>query len=221
MQARLSRRLPPHRIRVTSSGSRSLDGGAVRGEGLVEPGGHVAQHLVAARWCPRPPRRPRRCARARRSRCAPRPRAHRRPGARPRPPARSATPAEPSCAEASRPPSPTSSAVSGSPPASSRAEPERLQRQLVDLAALVLHERENAHHATPRSRITPTTAGAASAPSPRISACLPGPPGTTSRSFSRRELRPLGRALVDGLLARAQLGRHRRVAREVDSLEHA
>ena len=41
-------------------------------------------------------------------------------------------------------------------------------------------------YATPSSRMTFTTAGAASAPSPRISACLPWPGGTISRSFSSR-----------------------------------
>ena len=69
--------------------------------------------------------------------------------------------------------------------------------------------------------MTFTTAGAASAPSPRISACLPWPGGTTSRSFSSRASGRSGVLRVDRLLAGAQLGRHRRVARQVDALEHA
>ena len=64
---------------------------------------------------------------------------------------------------------------------------ERLQRQLVDVAAVVLDEDQHAHHATPSSRMTSTTAGAASGPRPRISACLPWPAGTTSRRRSSCE----------------------------------
>ena len=52
-------------------------------------------------------------------------------------------------------------------------EPERLQRQVV----VRLDEDEDAH-ATPSACITSTTRGAAAAPSPRISACLPWPSGS-------------------------------------------
>ena len=60
---------------------------------------------------------------------------------------------------------------------------ERLQGELVDPAGLVLHKAED-HQATPSSRMTSTTAGAASAPWPSTAACLPWPGGSTSRSFS-------------------------------------
>ena len=65
-------------------------------------------------------------------------------------------------------------------------EGERLQGELVDGAgAVVLDEQQHVrHHATPSSRIRATTAGAAVAPSPITSACLPCPSGTTSRSRS-------------------------------------
>ena len=79
-------------------------------------------------------------------------------------------------------------------------ERERLQGQLVDLAALVLDQHQHAHHATPSSRITSTTAGAASGPRPRISACLPCPAGTTSRSFSSRESARAGVRFSTGFL---------------------
>ena len=64
-------------------------------------------------------------------------------------------------------------------------EGERLQRRLVDLARGVLEVDEDAH-ATPICWSTSTTRGAAAAPSPSTSACLPSPSGTTSRSFSSR-----------------------------------
>ena len=63
--------------------------------------------------------------------------------------------------------------------------------------------------------------GAASGPWPRISACLPWPGGTTRRSFSSRASGRSGVRRLDRLRARAQLRRHRRVARQVDALEHA
>ena len=69
-------------------------------------------------------------------------------------------------------------------------ERQCLQREVVP----VLDEEDNAH-ATPSSRITSTTRGAASGPWPRISACLPAPSGTTSRSFSSLDAgRSTGRA---------------------------
>ena len=52
-------------------------------------------------------------------------------------------------------------------------EREGLQGELVDAPARVLHQHEHRHATTPRSRITSTTAGAASGPLPRIAARLP------------------------------------------------
>ena len=94
-------------------------------------------------------------------------------------------------------------------------ERERLQRQVV----VRLDEEEDAH-ATPSCCMTSTTFGAASAPWPRISACLPCPSGTTSRSFSSFDSGP--RRLDDGqrLRLRAQPARHRRIARQVQAFEH-
>ena len=66
------------------------------------------------------------------------------------------------------------------------------------VAVRVLDVDEDAH-TTPISRITSTTRGAAAAPSPRISACLPSPSGTTSRSFSSRELGRSRRLRPSGL----------------------
>ena len=79
---------------------------------------------------------------------------------------------------------------------------------------------QHRHQATPSSRMTSTTAGAASGPWPRISACLPWPAGTTSRSRSSRGSGRGGATRLDRLLPRAQLRGHRRVARQVDALEH-
>ena len=167
-------------------GLGALDGGAVGREGLVEPGGHVAQHLVAAVGAGGH-HGARACALERVGHAArPGPGrigaealvlGHQRAGHAGRAQLRRGLAA--ALAHQQRRERLAAREVA--------RERERLQRQLVDLAALVLHEGQYAHHATPRSRITPTTAGAASAPSPRISACLPGPPGTTRRSFSRRE----------------------------------
>ena len=170
---------------------------AVRGEGLVEPGGHVAQHLVAARGA-RGHRRARAGALERVGHAArPGPgRVSRQPLVLGHQRVRHAVRAEldrglaPALAHQQRRERLTVRELA--------RQRQGLQRQLVDLAALVLHERQNAHHATPRSRITPTTAGAASGPSPRISACLPGPPGTTSRSFSRRGCGRSGELLSTG-----------------------
>src|SRR5829696_4004953 len=64
-------------------------------------------------------------------------------------------------------------------PAEVACQRQRLERELLTR----LHQREDGHHATPSSRITFTTAGAASGPWPRISACLPCPGGTTRRCF--------------------------------------
>ncbi len=79
-------------------------------------------------------------------------------------------------------------------------ERERLQRQLVRLAAVVLHEDENAgHHATPSLRNRSTTAGAASAPSPSSSAWRPRPGGTVSRTISSRGSAAAGSPVSTGL----------------------
>src|SRR4051794_14569814 len=59
-------------------------------------------------------------------------------------------------------------------------ERQRLQGQLLAR----LDQDEDAHPATPISRMISTTRGAASGPLPRISACLPWPGGTTRRTFS-------------------------------------
>ena len=124
-------------------------------------------------------------------------------------------------------------------PAAAPAPPGADEQRLDRLAAAAARERRapaaTARRRPPRSCSTrtstvmppparasrSTTAGAASAPSPRISACLPCPSGTTSRSLLEPRLGPLGRERLDRLLARAQLRRHRRVARQVDALEHA
>ena len=65
-------------------------------------------------------------------------------------------------------------------------EGQRLQRRLVDGAVPVLDVDQGRRHRIPISCSISTTRGAADAPSPRISACLPSPSGTTSRSFSSR-----------------------------------
>ncbi len=81
-------------------------------------------------------------------------------------------------------------------------EPERLQRQVV----VRLDEDEDAH-ATPSPCITSTTRGAAAAPSPRISACLPWPFGRTSRSFSSFESGRAGSTIASGFdFARSRPG---------------
>ena len=77
-------------------------------------------------------------------------------------------------------------------------EGERLQGELVGLAALVLDEDED-HHATPSRRRTSTTAGAAAGPSPSSSAWRPGPDGTVRRTSSTRGARASGSALSIGL----------------------
>src|SRR5581483_105557 len=77
--------------------------------------------------------------------------------------------------------------------AEAAGERERLQRQLV----IGLDEGED--HATPSRRRTSRTAGAASGPRPRISAFLPWPSGTTSRSFSSRGAGRAGRLSATGL----------------------
>ena len=81
-----------------------------------------------------------------------------------------------------------------------------------------LDQDQDAHPATPISRIISTT-GAASGPLPRISACLPcraAPRGAASRAAAGRS----GLRCSTGF-ERAQLRRDRRVARQVDPLEHA
>ena len=60
---------------------------------------------------------------------------------------------------------------------------ERLPRDVVGDAAGMFDQDEDAHK-RPAPRSISTTAGAASGPWPRISACLPWPSGTTSRTFS-------------------------------------
>src|SRR5215210_6783469 len=67
-------------------------------------------------------------------------------------------------------------------PAETARKRQRLERELL----CGLDEDQDAHPATPISRIIWTTAGAASGPSPRISACFPWPGGTTRRCFSSR-----------------------------------
>ena len=114
-----SSRLPPHRIRVTSSGSPGLDRDAVGGQRHVEHGGGVGEHLVAALAPGRDDGRRRPAGRPCRRRCAPTRPVRRRRARRARPRG-GATPCAPSPAAASRPPGPTSRA-SIDRPASPRA----------------------------------------------------------------------------------------------------
>ena len=79
---------------------------------------------------------------------------------------------------------------------------------------------EDERHATPSCCITSTTRGAAAGPSPRISACLREPSGTTSRSFSSFDAGRSTGTRVERLGLRAQLRRHRRIARQVQAFLH-
>ena len=106
------------------------------------------------------------------------------------------------------------------PPRVGAREGERLQRRLVDLARGVLEVDEDAH-ATPICWSTSTTRGAAAAPSPSTSACLPSPSGTTSRSFSSRCSGRVGRSGLERLSLRAKPARDGRVARQVEPFLHA
>src|SRR5207248_10070322 len=77
-----------------------------------------------------------------------------------------------------------------------------LQRELV----VRLDEDEDCH-VTPSFCITSTTAGAASAPCPSTSACLPAPSGRTSLSFSSLDAgRETGRASTGLRFARSLAG---------------
>ena len=67
-----------------------------------------------------------------------------------------------------------------------RAAPANVSACRDSSSSAAVDQHQHRHQATPSSRITSTTAGAASGPWPRISACLPWPGGTTSRSFSSR-----------------------------------
>jgi len=66
-------------------------------------------------------------------------------------------------------------------------ERQRLQRALVDFAAVVLDRHQGVHHSNPSSARTATTSLAASAPRPRIRACLPDPGGSDSERIASRE----------------------------------
>ena len=81
-------------------------------------------------------------------------------------------------------------------------------------------ERRAVHQATPICSSRSTTAGAASAPSPRTSACLALPSGTTRRTRSRREAGRARRRRVDAASTGPHAAGHRRVARQVEALEH-
>ena len=73
---------------------------------------------------------------------------------------------------------------------------------------------------TPSSCSSSTTRGAAAAPSPRTSASLPCPSGTSSRSFSSCAASRSHRGSRERLLLRAQLAGDGRVARQVQPFEH-
>ena len=160
-----SNRLPPQRTRVTSSPRTSVQFAASGRSRRAATRASISLPVRARRhdglWreaARRARRRPQPTPRARRS-----PRARRRGGRRRRPPP-------------PRPPRPRAAARRA------KRERERLERELV----AGLDENENGH-ATPSPRMTSTTAGAASGPWPRISACLPWPGGSVSRTFSSRD----------------------------------
>src|SRR5438874_4688728 len=85
-----------------------------------------------------------------------------------------------------------------------RRERQCLPRELVFGAR---HEDEDHDYTTPSSRRIPTTAGAASAPWPSTSTCLPEPGGKCSRTISRRGSGRTGVVVSTGLrLARSLPG---------------
>ena len=72
----------------------------------------------------------------------------------------------------------------------------------------------------PATAALPRRAARRPAPSPSTSACLPWPSGTTRRSFSSFGSGRTGSTTASGFPLRAQAARHRRIARQVEPLEH-
>ena len=85
--------------------------------------------------------------------------------------------------------------------------PRKRERLLGELVPRVLDEDQDAHQTSPSSRSTPTTGAAASAPLPRISACLPEPGGRVNLTISSFGSGRAGEVASSGLrLARSRPG---------------
>src|SRR5262249_33881715 len=78
------------------------------------------------------------------------------------------------------------------------AQREHLERQVVQLAAIVLDDSQDHDGMTPSFWRTSTSFGAASGPRPRISPFVPFAGGSLSRSFSRAFPRGSGRIVSIG-----------------------